>query len=826
MKNFSLVVMILLLSWSVVNGQVMIDNFDASSSGVYELVSEGPPSRIILSTNTADKKEGTGALDMDAVIGAFHPWGSFAQLIYRTDSTDVMDWSVIGDSLSIWIKVRVAPTIPANMVLRIHIADRPTPDAPLEEYLYENATVLDAATGWYNLRIPLTVREQTGGLVPDSTGFILPPSEWGFTRNNNVLDRDKIVGYNLALVTSGWNPSGNLPADSLIVSFDAFERFGVRAVPFIFFNGKVLANYLSQFTWGQSSLEVEEGTGSQPGKNSLKWTQGNEWGNGWTGGGWNITTPLNMSGAWVLDSLKFKMKAPAGTGPIRFQFESGSNGKVGYIFTPIGNDQWNEYSFALRDFVPQEGTTGFDSSAVNVFQIIAEASGVAGRVIYIDDLWTGNPIIDVINPEKVTNVSSSAGTFLNTITWDDVVGEVGETYSVYYSNNVITDVTAPGVEVVKLKIAENTGLIDHVLIAPATNQNVTYYYAVVCTDAAGNQGPTSDAIAPLTNLAKGVTVIHPSAPTNFAADGNLNDWAGIVPFRMFVSDGSGHVVTNTTITNDNDLSVLAYVAMDNDYLYVAFDVTDDVVSTDTTQSSYLIDSPDLFIGLYDWHGAPHTSYKRGAEPDYHYRFGRNALLQDNSPGGRLLEQGDANYYWDERFSPPGYVVEAKISFAAIAALGGDNLFVPVVGKRIPIDIAVNDNDTPNSNNREGILTYSPNNEDQSWNDVSRWVHTWIGDQWVGVDDGKEIVTTYNLSQNFPNPFNPSTRINYSLEKNGFVSLKIYDMLGREVVTLVNNEQSAGTYTVQFDGAGLASGIYFYKIQSGSFIKTNKMILMK
>jgi hypothetical protein len=823
MKNFLLLSMILLLSsTTILFGQaVMIDDFDASDTGVYELVVEGPASSILLSTNTADKMQGTGSMDMNAVIGAFNPWGSYAQLVYRTDSTEVLDWSVIGDSLSIWIKIRNAPTMPANMVFRMHLADRPTPNDPIEEYLYENPIVLDAVGDWYQLKIPLVVREQSGGTTPDSTGFILPPDNWGFARNNFVLDRDKIVGYNLALVTT----TG--AADSLIVGFDAFERFGVRAVPFIFFNGRVVSNFLDQFTWGQSSLEVEEGTGSQAGKNSLKWTQGNEWGNGYTGAGWNITTPLNMSGSWAVDSLKFKMKAPAGTGPIRFQFESGPNGKVGYIFTPIGDDQWHQYSFALSDFVPQEGTTEFDSSAVIVFQFLAEGSGEAGRVIYMDDLWTGNPVIDVIDPTQVLNVSVSSGTFLNTITWDDVIGEAGETYSVYYSNQVITDVTAPGVEVVKLKIAENTGLVDHVLIAPATNQNVTYYYAVVCVDAAGNQGPVSDPTPPLTTLAKGVTVIHPSAPTNFAADGDLSDWTGIVPFRMFVSDGTGTVVTNTTITNDADLSVLAYVAMDNDYLYVAFDVTDDVVSADTTQQSYLIDSPDLFIGLYDWHGAPHTSYRRGAEPDYHYRFGRNAILQDNSPGGRLLEQGDPNYYWDERFSPPGYVVEAKISFAEIAALGGDDLFTPIIGKRIPIDFAVNDNDTPGSDLREGILTYSPNNQDQSWNDVSRWVHTWIGDQWVvGVEDENDIVKSYNLFQNYPNPFNPLTQISYSLEKSGFVSLKIYDLLGREVVTLVNTEQSAGTYTVQFDASRLASGIYFYKIESGSFVKTNKMVLMK
>jgi hypothetical protein len=85
---------------------------------------------------------------------------------------------------------------------------------------------------------------------------------------------------------------------------------------------------------------------------------------------------------------------------------------------------------------------------------------------------------------------------------------------------------------------------------------------------------------------------------------------------------------------------------------------------------------------------------------------------------------------------------------------------------------------------------------------------------------------YDLSQNYPNPFNPSTTINYELPKSNFVSLKIYDMMGREVASLVNQNQDAGFYSVKFDASKLSSGIYFYKIQAADFSAVKKLMLVK
>jgi hypothetical protein len=83
-----------------------------------------------------------------------------------------------------------------------------------------------------------------------------------------------------------------------------------------------------------------------------------------------------------------------------------------------------------------------------------------------------------------------------------------------------------------------------------------------------------------------------------------------------------------------------------------------------------------------------------------------------------------------------------------------------------------------------------------------------------------------LKQNYPNPFNSYTKIEYQITEQTFVSLKVYDILGSEIVTLVNEEKTAGYYNTEFDASSLASGVYFYRLQAGSFVETKKMVLLR
>ncbi|MCB0751681.1 MAG: T9SS type A sorting domain-containing protein, partial [Ignavibacteriae bacterium] len=81
-------------------------------------------------------------------------------------------------------------------------------------------------------------------------------------------------------------------------------------------------------------------------------------------------------------------------------------------------------------------------------------------------------------------------------------------------------------------------------------------------------------------------------------------------------------------------------------------------------------------------------------------------------------------------------------------------------------------------------------------------------------------------QNYPNPFNPVTKISYQIPSPGLVTLRIYDVLGREVRTLVNKELNSGKYEIEFNASSLSSGIYFYTLSAGSFLLTKKLMLLK
>jgi len=96
---------------------------------------------------------------------------------------------------------------------------------------------------------------------------------------------------------------------------------------------------------------------------------------------------------------------------------------------------------------------------------------------------------------------------------------------------------------------------------------------------------------------------------------------------------------------------------------------------------------------------------------------------------------------------------------------------------------------------------------------------------IEVFDNKSI-SNFSLSQNYPNPFNPITTIKYNLPGISFVTLKVYDVLGNEIASLVNEQKPAGSYEVEFDGTNLTSGIYFYQLRAGKYVETKKMVLLK
>jgi hypothetical protein len=121
--------------------------------------------------------------------------------------------------------------------------------------------------------------------------------------------------------------------------------------------------------------------------------------------------------------------------------------------------------------------------------------------------------------------------------------------------------------------------------------------------------------------------------------------------------------------------------------------------------------------------------------------------------------------------------------------------------------------------------------------VSLWeynqiTHSYVWDEYTAawqtslISEESYTPIHYNLSQNFPNPFNPSTKISYTIPERENVSLKVFNLLGSQVAQLVNGEIDAGSYNISFNASNLPSGIYFYRLQAGNFVDTKKMILLK
>ncbi|GAB4179254.1 MAG: hypothetical protein Kow00108_15190 [Calditrichia bacterium] len=780
-------------------------------------------SGIDITQETSNVFEGTGAIRLDYRVERSEGYGGFTKVeMWNPDSGSVWDFSPF-DTLSLMYYVDSASSDPGHIHLRIQFYD--VSDAPLNTYdagntelWYSFNYVLDDAPGWNELKLPL---EDVG---PDafngSNGFYL--TGWAGISGNSTLDLDQIKGIGFEFSIDGIN---TFTVDSGNIIFD-YLTFIPGDFSLILFNGKSLGSAVTDnWAWG-GGINIVEGAGQTPETNAMLWSQGADW------AGFGFTfDPKNMKFVWETDSVQFWMKAPTGTGTLRVSFEDED---VTKMYTEIEEpqegygDTWRLIKVALKDINTFDGSSedpNFDTTKVTVFHIYAPGTGAVGRQIYFDDIWTGTPEIDVIPPEKPAPpfVLANAA-YVNEISWLDDLTEEGETYTVYYSKTPFTSKDDPGVEVVDLGygIAEGTQNVSHLLYSPVADSTVSLYYGLSVTDAFGNESEIGVTESPVTNTAKGIATVSMDVPQNFAPDGDLSEWASVKSFDFSVSGGS-HIVTNTAIDNDDDLSGKLYLAVDNDYLYFAWEMTDDVVDT-TATNTWEKDSPDLFIGLYDWHGKPHSGYGTGAEPDYHFRFLPTFVMIDNIGGHNIIPVGSPDYHWEQKLFPPGYVVEGKISLADLAAVQGDDLFVPEEGMRVPFDVAINDAD--GGGVREGIMTWSPNNEDNSWQSPANWMYTWVGNRALLSTEDAPVAQKYELEQNYPNPFNPTTTINYSLEKPGKVSLIIYNALGQQVATVVDGYKNAGRHTITFDASNLATGIYFYHIKSGDFSAVKKMLLVK
>ncbi|MDD8017213.1 MAG: T9SS type A sorting domain-containing protein [Bacteroidota bacterium] len=789
--------------------------------------------------------------------------------------------------LSIWFNNIKPSSAKKQILFRVRLDEGSDPqtnywndNSKAEQWFLDSWNVFDTTAGWKQLIIPLVDRGATG--TPNDTGFCWTGwNDGGLGIPKHTLDFSKIVRYGFEL-----SSKSQLPNDSIVsgeILFDNMQLLDYKYQPITKFNSftaDTTGLVFQQNDAGKITLSEETAdTLISPSALAIdyKVNCAQSWG-GYANIGRTLPAatflPLKGTNTDVLLFVKVKTPLTSSTGTISNKVIARlilkeKSGEEWYTRMDVKLDSvglglgWQMVAMPLNGLKGQ--WTEHDIRPYDGFYVVTDYSGtphtldpdsiVSYRIEFSAYVYTGDPynaglnytgkilvstlmpsglridprLADLTPPALVTGLSAITATpYMNSILWNDVPNEKGSIYNVYFSEKAFTKTTDAGVaQLPPFNIKFGAQATTHLLISPVTDQNVTYYYGITAKDSMGNLNQPAIA-GPFTNKAKGVPVISWGAPPSFAADGNLNEWAGIQPIRLnsFGPNPTAHVVSGGVLTDSLDLSAKAYLAMDANNLYVAFDVVDDTVSIDTAGvNTWAQDSPDLNIGLYDSKGLNHAGYGRGATPDHMFRFSLNRLNNDHN--GTVVMYPGANYIFKKKSLTPGYIVEAKMPFTLLASLyAGDSLFVPKQGMRIPIDFSINDRDGKTGiYDREAILAYSYLNNNSSYQNMYNWTYTWLGIP-QSVQQDEAVARTFQLWQNYPNPFNPTTNIKYSIPQSGMVSLKVFDILGREVMTVLNQFQAAGSYTATLDASKLATGVYVYRLDSGSFSSVKKMMLIK
>jgi hypothetical protein len=490
-----------------------------------------------------------------------------------------------------------------------------------------------------------------------------------------------------------------------------------------------------------------------------------------------------------------------------------------------------------------------------------------GGSIYLDDVYIGNSGLDLSaanDPaEAMSGVTFADMTGYNSISWAANANLGG--YKAYVSESEITDVTADGVELLETLAFDDDLEVQHVFEWPDESfSGSSFYYAVTSLsffgvenqDVTASSGSVSNATLPVQPIILEMTDDEATTVFNNLAAGNVSSegFPNVEPFRLnssHQSQGDGSLPPD-----DADLSGVFYTGFSNlNEFFVYAEVTDDFIQLGSVVSgadAWQWDSIEMGWGNYDVRDAggsvltstPHQNFERGPFADYQFRIAAfddentgeiigtsafvagsiNADVQGGGVAYDTLADGSGNVI--------GWKVLALFPLDAIQSTAdGDVVLDPPTGtevRLIPFNIALNDDDG-SGREHQTLWSVKSNADGQWWNTPNQWPAVAMSGRatQTAVEGEDDVPTTHSLEQNYPNPFNPTTAIRFNLAQNELVTLKVYNLLGQQVATLLNNEQmSAGAKSVTFSGQGLSSGMYLYKIEAGSFVQTKQMILLK
>ncbi len=509
-------------------------------------------------------------------------------------------------------------------------------------------------------------------------------------------------------------------------------------------------------------------------------------------------------------------------------------------------------------------------------------NNTGGGTIYLDDVYIGAEGLDLSDqtapPPAAMGVSAVAMADSNVVSWASIDGADG--YKVYYSLEEITDIEAAGVGLVAQVDGDVTSASHKFQLPHSSLGPLTLHYAVTTLNASGVENvdiSMSNASVANENL---VVQPHITELTMEEVD-HLNDLLfddsfeniadgfpeGYMPFelnRAHSKPGDGG-----QLSEDFDISgkLWAGYGADPPELYLYVEVTDDETSFQAAGGSpadgWQHDSIEFGWGNYDvrdvagggiFTGTPHQDIMRGEFADYQFRV---AGQGDGTKAGteayafvgwsidRVPQGGGAIYdqLMDASGAVTGYKILSLFPMDQIQKLDnegdvGPDAVTPLpTGDEIsyfPFNFVLNDGDGGNRDNQIQWSTKA-NADGQWWNTPAQWPAVALVGRTMETEDTtrvdiavEELPGEIVLDQNYPNPFNPSTSIQFSLPASETVTLRVFDAMGRTVATLLDRKpHMAGKYTVQFNGAGLASGVYFYRLETGSSVlMTRRMLLIK
>jgi hypothetical protein len=472
-----------------------------------------------------------------------------------------------------------------------------------------------------------------------------------------------------------------------------------------------------------------------------------------------------------------------------------------------------------------------------------------------DNSWKGAILIDnltivgieavirpVASPVTIARVKSSiedAGGIVPynyiLLEWiDNLKGS--ETYNIYVSKKPITSTFSK--DVIRIATA-----IPHGQLAwayrPYTSDGSeqTYYLAITANDGTREtEVTTSSKVGPLTLTTSKTTKVQyaKNFGNSFVLDGNIGEfyYYGLTGnYARPEIDGNQR---RHWFPGSTDFDYKTLFLIDDNYLYMSSVITDDEPNLAAGLPGWS-SAMEYFIGFYNA-AALRTWHSKGISNDQttgDWRIGitPNGELETNgSNAGMTIPGVEAATH----VTPEGtWTVEARFD---LKQLGKDGAFELTDGMWMPYRIDGSDNDPSKGDgtnrglfaqvNGWGPITVDGVQMDSNWDRPCTQGFMEVMGLTDVAQDNNGLPTSYALYNNYPNPFNPTTNIKYDLPKETKVSLKIYDILGREVATLVDTKQTAGRYEVNFNATKVASGVYIYRLIAGDFVQTMKMMLLK